>query len=58
VEDDLKILDMTRMMLEKISYAVLAHYGVLDEGVNFIQKPFASQGLAMKVKKALGNTNA
>ena len=33
---------------------VIAHHGVLDEGVCFIQKPFSLQELASKVKEALG----
>jgi PAS domain S-box-containing protein len=32
---------------------VIAHRGVLDEGVNFIQKPFSMQDLAVKVREAL-----
>ncbi|MBI4772685.1 MAG: PAS domain-containing protein [Deltaproteobacteria bacterium] len=32
---------------------VIAHRGVLDEGVHFIQKPFSNQTLAEKVRKAL-----
>ncbi len=32
---------------------VIAHQGVLDEGVQFIQKPFSVEGLAAKVKEAL-----
>jgi len=32
---------------------VIAHHGVLDEGVNFIQKPFAKQDLAIKVREVL-----
>jgi FixJ family two-component response regulator len=32
---------------------VIAHRGVLDEGVNFIQKPFSKKDLASKVKAAL-----
>ena len=34
---------------------VIAHHGVLDEGVNFIQKPFSMPDLAAKVRKVLGN---
>ncbi len=32
---------------------VIAHRGILDEGVNFIQKPFGSDGLAAKVRQVL-----
>jgi PAS domain S-box-containing protein len=33
---------------------VIAHRGVLNEGVRFIQKPFSMQDLALKVREALG----
>jgi two-component system, cell cycle sensor histidine kinase and response regulator CckA len=33
---------------------VIAHQGVLGEGVNFIQKPFSQQDLAVKIRIALG----
>ncbi len=32
---------------------VIAHRGVLDEGVNFIQKPFSIKDLAFKVREAV-----
>jgi two-component system cell cycle sensor histidine kinase/response regulator CckA len=32
---------------------VIAHNGVLDEGVHFIQKPFSVQSLATKLREAL-----
>jgi PAS domain S-box-containing protein len=32
---------------------VIAHQGVLDKGVNFIQKPFSQKDLAEKVRKVL-----
>ena len=32
---------------------VIAHHGVLDRGVEFIQKPFSVQALATKVRKVL-----
>ena len=33
---------------------VIAHHGVLDAGVNYIQKPLSLQVLAVKVRQALG----
>jgi PAS domain S-box-containing protein len=32
---------------------VIAHHGVLDEGVHFIQKPFSAKNLALKLREAL-----
>ena len=32
---------------------VIAHHGVLDEGIHFLQKPFSIQSLSLKVKEAL-----
>jgi len=39
----------------KLAYTadVIAHHGVLDEGVYFIQKPFSIKELAAKVREAL-----
>ncbi len=34
---------------------VIAHHGVLDEGVNFIQKPFSLPDLATRVREVLEN---
>ncbi len=34
---------------------VIAHHGVLEEGVNFINKPFSKQDLADKVRQVLDN---
>ena len=33
---------------------VIAHQGVLDEGIHFLPKPFSAQDLATKVREALG----
>jgi DNA-binding NtrC family response regulator len=35
---------------------VIAHHGVLDEGVQFIQKPFSVQTLAVKIREVLDET--
>ena len=32
---------------------VIAHHGVLEEGVHFIQKPFSIRALALKIKRVL-----
>ena len=32
---------------------VIAHKGVIDEGVQFIQKPFSMQELAVKVREVI-----
>jgi hypothetical protein len=31
----------------------IAHHGILDEGLDFIQKPFGSDELATKVRQVL-----
>jgi len=36
---------------------VIAHHGVLDDGVNFIQKPFSKQDLSAKLREILDGDN-
>ncbi|PKN76338.1 MAG: hybrid sensor histidine kinase/response regulator, partial [Deltaproteobacteria bacterium HGW-Deltaproteobacteria-1] len=36
---------------------IIAHQDVLDEGVNFIQKPFSAKSLAEKVREALSRNH-
>lgn len=36
---------------------LIAHHGVLDKGVQFIEKPFSHKDLAAKVRQALGQQN-
>ena len=47
---DLKVLYMSGY-----SANVIAHHGILDPNVNFIQKPFLNQDLAVKVHEILNN---
>jgi CheY-like chemotaxis protein len=35
---------------------VIAHHGVLDDGVNFIEKPLSKKDLAFKIKEALDDS--
>ena len=44
-----------RLFMSGYTANVIAHHGILDPGVNFIQKPFSIKDLAAKVRKALGN---
>jgi YesN/AraC family two-component response regulator len=41
------------LFMSGYSSNVIAHHGVLDDGVHFIQKPFSRKKLAAKVRKAL-----
>ncbi|MFA6500044.1 MAG: ATP-binding protein, partial [Desulfurivibrionaceae bacterium] len=44
---------LRRLYMSGYSGNVIARHGVLDEGVNFIQKPFSMQAFAVKVREAL-----
>ena len=45
--------NLKRLFMSGYTANVIAHHGVLDKGVNFIQKPFSKKDLAVKVKEAL-----
>ncbi len=45
--------NLNRLFMSGYTANVIAHHGVLDKGVNFIQKPFSKKDLAAKVKEAL-----
>ena len=47
--------DLKRLFMSGYTANVIAHHGVLDEGVNFIQKPFTTQDLATKIRHVLVN---
>ncbi|MDA3835330.1 MAG: transporter substrate-binding domain-containing protein [Spirochaetales bacterium] len=36
---------------------VIAHHGVLDEGINFIQKPFSQSDLSLRIREALSSNS-
>jgi DNA-binding response OmpR family regulator len=36
-----------------MSADVIAHHGVLEEGVHFVQKPFSMKDLAARVREVL-----
>ncbi|MDD5167622.1 MAG: PAS domain S-box protein [Syntrophales bacterium] len=47
--------NLKRLFMSGYTANVIAHHGVLDEGVYFIQKPFSVKDLAAKVRDALGS---
>jgi PAS domain S-box-containing protein len=44
---------LKRLFMSGYTANVIAHHGVLDEGVNFIQKPFTMKDLAAKIRDVL-----
>jgi FixJ family two-component response regulator len=57
--DQLRSLCLASKTLFMSGYtsSVIAHRGVLDEGMHFIQKPFSQKELAVKVCEALRGKN-
>jgi len=45
--------DLKRLFMSGYTADVIAHHGVLEDGVHFIQKPFLMNDLALKVREAL-----
>lgn len=48
---------LKRLFMSGYTADVIAHHGVLDEGVQFIQKPFSVRTLAVKVREVLDEPN-
>lgn len=44
---------LKRLFMSGYTADIIAHHGVLDEGVHFIQKPFSIKDLATKIREAL-----
>ena len=45
--------DLKCLFMSGYTANVIAHHGVLDEGVNFLQKPFSQKDLAAKIRATL-----
>ncbi len=45
--------DLKCLFMSGYTANVIAHHGVLDSGMQFIQKPFSRQDLAKKVREVL-----
>ena len=48
---------LKRLFMSGYTANVIAHHGVLDEGVHFLQKPFTMQDLSIKIREALGDND-
>jgi response regulator RpfG family c-di-GMP phosphodiesterase len=44
---------LKRLFTSGYTANLIAHRGVLDDGVHFLEKPFSMKGLAAKVRQAL-----
>ncbi len=45
--------DLKRLFMSGYTADVIAHQGVLDEGIHFIRKPFSKNELAVKIREVL-----
>ena len=45
--------NLKRLFMSGYTANVIAHHGVLDKGINFIQKPFSEENLGPKVREAI-----
>ena len=49
--------NLNRLFMSGYTADVIAHHGVLDEGVHFIQKPFTMNDLSTKIREVLDSRN-
>ena len=47
--------NLKRLFMSGYTANVIAHHGILEGGVHYIQKPFSRTALGAKVREALGN---
>jgi YesN/AraC family two-component response regulator len=45
--------DIKRLFMSGYTANVIAHHGVLDQGVHFLQKPFSMKDLGKKLREVL-----
>jgi len=45
--------DMRCLFMSGYTANVIAHHGILDEGIHFIQKPFSMKSLGAKIREVL-----
>ena len=45
--------NLNHLFMSGYTANVIAHHGVLDDGINFIQKPFSKQDLSAKIREVL-----
>jgi hypothetical protein len=57
--NDFRLHELDRLTYSIVGYTAnaIAHHGVLDEGVNFIQKPFSVKILVEKARKVLDSVD-
>ena len=49
--------EMKTLYMSGYTANVIAHHGVLDEGINFIQKPFARGDLSIRIREVLDSNS-
>jgi two-component system cell cycle sensor histidine kinase/response regulator CckA len=47
--------NLKRLFMSGYTADIIAHHGILEEGVCFIQKPFSLEDLSIKVREALSS---
>ena len=50
--------NLRRLFMSGYTADVIAHHGILDPSVHFIQKPFSTSALAAKIREALSGPSA